>query len=208
MSTPPRRLAALGPFAVLTVIAALAVGCSGAAAPSTSAPAASAPPGSSIPGGDPVASSPAPGSPGSVDGGAGGGSAGDPGTGIGLPIDPTPVDPAAGQPTIIVPKPGRLNPHPVAAQTIRASVDGRHVLVKIAWASGIAPCSVLDSVKVERSGHTIALTVIEGADEVDVMCAEIAMFKATIVDLGELDPGAWTITAPGGDAAPIELTIS
>jgi hypothetical protein len=34
------------------------------------------------------------------------------------------------------------------------------------------------------------------------------MFKATIVDLGELDPGTWTITAPNGEATPINVTIS
>jgi hypothetical protein len=177
---------------LLAVALTVGVACSSAAAPSRSGAATS-----------PSASEPSPG--GSE---PGGGSTGDPGTGIALPIDPTPIDPAAGQPTLVVPKPGRLNPHPVAPQTLQASVDGRHVLVKITWASGIAPCSVLDSVKLERSGTTIALTVIEGADQLDVACAELAMLKATIVDLGELDAGTWTITATNSDAAPIEVTIS
>jgi hypothetical protein len=132
---------------------------------------------------------------------------GDPGTGIGAPVDPTPVDPDAGQPKLVVAKPGQLNPHPVAPQTLQASVDRRHVLVKVSWYSGIEPCDVLDSVKVERSGTTIALTVIEGSSDPNGICAEIAMLKATIVDLGDLDPGTWTITAPNSKAAPITVTI-
>jgi hypothetical protein len=142
---------------------------------------------------------------------AGGGSSGDPGTGapiVGEPVAPTPVDPGANQPPLQVPKPGQRDPHPVAAQSLQASVDGRHVLVKITWYGGIAPCSVLDSVRVERGAGTIALTVIEGSSDPGAVCAEIAMLKATIVDLGELAPGSWTITAPSGAAAPIELTIS
>jgi hypothetical protein len=143
----------------------------------------------------------------SVPAGTGGGSPGDPGTGVGGPAGPTPVDPGAGQPALQVAKPGRLNPHPVSPQSLQASVDGRHVLVKVAWYGGIPPCSVLDSVNVERSDRTIALTVIEGADAADAICAEIAMLKATIVDLGDLEPGTWTITAPTGDAQPITVVI-
>jgi hypothetical protein len=118
-----------------------------------------------------------------------------------------PVDPGAGQPTIVMAKPGRLDPHPVAPLSLQASVDGRDVRIKIAWYGGVAPCSVLDSVRVARSARLIELTVIEGADETGVMCPEIAMLKATIVDLGELDSGDWTISATDGDAAPIRLTI-
>jgi hypothetical protein len=63
-------------------------------------------------------------------------------------------------------------------------------------------------VKVERSGTTVALTVIEGSDDLGAMCAEIAMLKATIVDLGELEPGTWTITAPNSEATPVNVTIT
>jgi hypothetical protein len=141
----------------------------------------------------------------------GGGTTGNPGTGTGgagNPVEPTPIDPGAGQPAPVVPKPGQLNPHPVAPTTLQASVDGRHVLVKVSWYSGVDPCNVLDAVRVDRSGTTIAITLIEGTSDPNAICAEIAMLKATIVDLGELDPGTWTITAPGSDAAPLTLTIS
>ena len=145
--------------------------------------------------------------------GAGGvaGNPGNPGSGnasdLPLPVDPTPVDPGAGQPALVVPEPGRQNPHPAAPTLLQASVDGRHVLVKISWYGGVAPCSVLDSVRVDRSAGTIALTVLEGSSDLTAICPDLAMLKATIVDLGELEPGPWTISTPGSDAAPIQLTI-
>ena len=186
----------LVPFGLLAAI--LLGACAGSAAPAPSSPPPSVAP--SIP----PASSPAP----SLEPGAGGGSSGDPGTGVGVPVDPTPVDPNAGEPTLVIPKAGQLNPHPVFPQRLQASVDGRHVLVKVTWTSGVEPCNVLDSVKIERSGTTIALTLLEGASDLNAMCIELAMIKATIVDLGELEPGGWTITAPGGEAPPLQLTIT
>ena len=125
----------------------------------------------------------------------------------GVTTDPTPVDPGAGQPALVVPQPGRQNPHPVAPTLLQASVDGRHVLVKISWYGGVAPCSVLDSVQVARGRGAVALTVVEGSSDLMAICPELAMLKATIVDLGELDPGPWTISATGSDATPIQLTI-
>jgi hypothetical protein len=175
----------------------LAAGCAGASAPAS--PSGSASPSGAAPSTPPASPDP-----------AGGGTSGDPGdpdTGVGGPVDPTPVDPGAGQPALVTPIPGRLDPHPVAPTALQASVDGRHVLVKVSWYGGIEPCSVLDSVVVDRSDHAIALTVIEGSSDRAAVCAEIAMLKATIVDLGELERGAWTISAPNSDATPVQLTI-
>jgi len=191
---PPRSASALAGAALIALVVgacfdATAVPASpplDVQAPTPSAPASSAEPG-------------------------GGGTAGNPGIGgpiVSEPIVPTPVDPGANQPALQVPKPGQHDPHPVAAQSLQASVDGRHVHVKITWYGGVAPCSVLDSVKVDRGEGTIALTVIEGSSDLGAVCIEIAMLKATIVDLGELAPGSWTITSPNSDAAPIQLTIS
>ena len=95
----------------------------------------------------------------------------------------------------------------IAPTRLQASVDGRHVLVKISWYGGVAPCSVLDSVRVDKGKGTIALTVIEGSSDLTAICPDLAMLKAAIVDLGELEPGPWTIRASGSDAAPIQLTI-
>ena len=38
------------------------------------------------------------------------------------------------------------------------------------------------------------------------MCPMIAMFKATIVDLGKVDPGTYTIAATGVETA-VEVTV-
>ncbi len=121
----------------------------------------------------------------------GGGS--EPGSGIGQPIAPPssndPGLPDPGSPTIVVPTPGRLDVHPVGVFAIEPRVDGRRVTVRLSWWSGVPPCSVLDSVRDVRAGNRITLTVIEGADQRGVACIELAMLKATVVDLGELDPG-------------------
>jgi hypothetical protein len=190
MNTPtglrlPLVLAALG--AVLTLGA-----CAGGAAPASSS--------------SPPSASPSPTN--ATDLPGGGGSSGDPGTGIGGPVDPGPVDPGTGQAKLVVPKPGQLNPRPLPAATLEATVDGRRVLVKATWWSGVEPCYVLDSVRVERSGNDIAITLIEGTGDQNAICIEIAMQKATIVDLGELEPGIYTISSPGGDATPVTVTVS
>jgi hypothetical protein len=188
--TRPLRQASLFAFAALSL--ALAA-CSGAAAPSASPAPTTAPTPTTAP---------------SADGSAGGGSGGSTGSGGAVIVGPTPIGPAAGQPAIVTPKPGQKNPHPVGAGTLRASVDGRHVLVKVSWYSGVEPCNVLDSVKVERSGTDIAITLIEGSSDLNAICIEIAQLKATIVDLGDLEPGTYTISSPKGEAAPIQITVS
>jgi hypothetical protein len=179
------------PILLLALAAALTLGaCASAAAPSASSPPSAGP------------SASAPPSP------SGSGSSGDSGTGVGAPVDPGPVDPGAGQPALIVAKPGQLNPRPLPAATLEATVDGRRVLVKATWWSGVEPCNVLDSVKVDRSGTDIAITIIEGTGDPNAACIEIAMQKATIVDLGELETGTYTIFSPGGDAVPVSVTVS
>lgn len=153
------------------------------------------------------ASEPPAASPGGSTGGGGAGSTGQPGVGIDLPALPWPADPGLGEPTIVVPKPGRLEPHPVGATRIEARVDARRVVLRLTWWSGVEPCSVLDSIGVTRTGNDIVLTIREGADKLGVACIEIAMLKATVVDLGELELGTYTISA-GGDAASIQVVVS
>jgi hypothetical protein len=141
------------------------------------------------------------------DGGTGTGSGGNAGGGGGAIVDPTPGAPIIGQPRIGIPWAGQKNTHPVGATTLQASIDGRHVLVRITWYSGVEPCNVLDSVRVERSGTDVAITLIEGASQLGVACIEIAELKATIVDLGDLEPGRYTIRTTTGEAPPIQVTI-
>jgi hypothetical protein len=104
---------------------------------------------------------------------------------------------------------GLINQHPVSVQLVRASADSAGVTAELRWWSGVAPCSALDSVKVERDAiaKTIKLTVIEGSGQGDVACIDIAQLKATTVDLGKLATGTWTISAEG-DAPAITLEVA
>jgi hypothetical protein len=142
-------------------------------------------------------------------GGGSSGSGGDTGVGIDPPVVTGPGGPAPiGPPraTIGTPKPGRLDVHPVGASTLVGSVSGRRVAVRLTWWSGVAPCSVLDSIGVTQTGRAFTLTIREGADQHGVACIELAMLKAAVVDLGELAPGTYTISA-GGEAPPIQLVV-
>jgi hypothetical protein len=71
----------------------------------------------------------------------------------------------------------------------------------------VEPCHALDSVRIERTGMEIAVTPIEGSNDPNAICIEIAVLKATIVDLGDLEPGTWRISSPGSEAPPVVITI-
>ena len=137
------------------------------------------------------------------------GGSGDLGTGgSGPAIDPVPIQPGLNEPALVIARPGQQNPHPVVATSLEPNVNGRRVVVKLTWYSGVEPCNVLDSVKVESAGDEFILTIIEGTSDPNAICMELAQLKATIVDLGELEPGQSTISSPGGDAQPVVVTIS
>jgi hypothetical protein len=186
----------------LAVVATFGLAACSGASQAPQAP-SSAPSGQTAPSASPATST----DPGSSAGS--GGWAGDPSSGIiaNPSADPGFVDPIAGEPQIVRPVPGRANPHAVAPVKLEAQVDGRRVLVKVSWYGGIEPCSVLDSVKVTRSGNDIQITPFEGASDPTAICIEIAVLKATVVDLGEPDPGTWRILSPGSDAPPVQVTI-
>lgn len=180
----PAALRAL--LAVLTVSLLIAA-CSGAAAPAGGSE-------------GPPSASP---------GGSGAGS--DPGSGTGEPIGGAPGDPGVvdpGQPQFVIPKPGQKNVHPVSIEEMDARVEGRHAVLNARWWSGIEPCTVLDSVAWKRDGKTITISVREGSGEGDLVCIDIAVYKATVIDLGELEPGEYTVIAGEGNAAPITFTIA
>lgn len=128
-----------------------------------------------------------------------------PGGGGGGAVDPG----GLGKPSIEVPVPGQLNPTATRVGQMTPSVAGRRVRVLLAWWSGPPPCSVLDSVRVVRDGTTITMTPFEGADPKaggQVACPAIAMLRGTIVDLGDLEPGTYTLVA-NGDIAPQSVTV-
>ncbi len=123
--------------------------------------------------------------------------------------DPILVDPIpGGNGELTVPQPGQLDVHPVPAETLGAVVDGRHVTIKLSWTSGVEPCYVLDTIVVETGDHAFAITLREGHAPGDNVCIEIAKSKSAVVDLGELEPGTYTISDAAGGAAPIEVTVS
>ena len=106
----------------------------------------------------------------------------------------------------MTPTAGLTGIHAVQAADLEATVNGRDVAVRVAWWSGVAPCSALAGITVTRDGSTFLLTVNEGsAAGPDQACIDIAMYKAAVVDLGELEPGTYTIRA-FGDAPPVEVT--
>ena len=183
------KTAALRALLAVLAVSLLFAACSGAAAP--------APSGTPIP----PSASPSPSAP-------GGGT--DPGVGSGKPIGGAPGDPGVvdpGQPQFVVPRPGQQNIHPVSVEEMDVRVEGRHAVLNARWWSGIEPCTVLDSVAWKRDGKTITISVREGSGEGDLICIDIAVYKATIIDLGELDPGEYTVVAGEGNAPPITFTI-
>jgi hypothetical protein len=107
----------------------------------------------------------------------------------------------------VVPKPGQLDVHPIPADSLAATVDGRHVVLTITYTSGVEPCSVLDTVIVERGTGTFAITLRMGRGPGDQVCIMIARVMRTQVDLGELDPGTYTISDAMRGAAPIQVVV-
>ena len=128
----------------------------------------------------------------------------EPGAGGGV----NPGMPGVGKAELTVPKPGQLDVHPVAAQLLEAFVDGRHVTIRVTWTSGVEPCNVLDSIGVERGHASFGIVIREGHAPGNNVCIEIAMQKQALVDLGELDPGTYTINDAAGGAAPIQVAVS
>ena len=182
------RQAALRPLLAVLTVSMLIAACSGAGAPA--APGSEGPPSASP-------------------GGSGAGS--DPGIGSGEPIGGAPGGPGVvnpGQPQFVVPQPGQQNVHPVSIEEMDVRVDGRRAVLNARWWSGIEPCTVLDSVAWKRDGKTITISVREGSGKGDLVCIDIAVYKATVIDLGQLEPGEYTVVAGEGNAAPISFTIA
>jgi hypothetical protein len=216
-STPSRLLPAIA----VVLLAVAACGASAASpAPSRNGPEPQPPgspgaPSSLLPGGltpGPANPTPVPGGPTDPgNAGSGGSVPGNPGTGI-EPNPPgadgtVPGDPINVQPRITTPTAGLVDLHAVGAANLLATVDGRDVTVRVSWWSGVEPCNVLASVDVARDGSTITLTVREGDTGQLIACDDLALYKGTFVDLGQLDPGSYTIKA-FGDAPAIQVVVT
>ncbi len=186
----------LAEFLIIPLIAIAIAGCSVFGASSGGA------------GGDGGGRPANPGDTGTPDGG-GGTTQPTPGGTFGDALPPQPVNPGAGNPVIVTAQPGQTNLHPVLPYELGARIDGTgHVIVRVRWWGGIEPCDVLDSVVVTRDGNRFSLTVRVGAlAGLNVACIEIARDTATIVDLGVLPSGTYSVRADPGDAPPLTLTV-
>lgn len=120
---------------------------------------------------------------------------------------PDGVAPGGGD-QLVVPKPGQLDVHPIAADSFAAQVDGRHVLLTITYTSGVEPCSVLDTIVVQRGEGSFAITLRQGHGPGDQVCIMLARIMKTQVDLGELDPGTYAISDTMLGADPIQVVVS
>jgi hypothetical protein len=109
---------------------------------------------------------------------------------------------------LVVPKPGQLDVHPISSDSFAAAVDGRHVLLTITYTSGVEPCSILDTIIVERGEGSFAITLREGHGPGNQVCIMIAKVMQAQVDLGELDPGTYTISDTTQGAAPIQVVVN
>ena len=118
------------------------------------------------------------------------------------------ADPNDGGPKLVVPQPGTNDPHPVSVETMRVEIEGRRAVVIATWWSGVAPCNQLDTAAVKRDGNDFTIALTEGHAGGDVACIEIAEEHATAIDLGELEPGAYTVTAQDSTAEPVSFTIA
>ena len=106
-----------------------------------------------------------------------------------------------------MPRPGQLDVHPIPADTLAATVDGRRVVVTVTFTTGVEPCYVLDTVIVQRGDRSFAITLRQGRGIGIDVCIEIAVAKRTLIDLGDLEPGTYTITDATGGAAPITVVV-
>ncbi len=120
---------------------------------------------------------------------------------------PDGVAPGGGD-AFVVPRPGQLDVHPIAADSLAAQVDGRHVILTITYTSGVEPCSVLDTIIVERGERSFAITLRQGHGPGNEVCIMIAKVMRTQVDLGELDPGTYTVTDTTRGADPIQVVVT
>ncbi len=120
--------------------------------------------------------------------------------------DPS-IEPPLGA-TPIVPKPGEaINVHPISAETLSARVDGSKITVKATWWSGVEPCTILDSIVVDKGDGTYTVTLREGNSPQEIACMAIAEQHVTEFQIPDVPAGTWKILDSGGVAPPVEVTV-
>lgn len=125
----------------------------------------------------------------------------------GQPVDPSVEPPIGAKP--ILPKPGQaINVHAVPAESIAARVDGTTIHVQAVWTSGVEPCTILDSIVVDRGEGTYTITLREGSSPQEIACVALAEQHVTEFEIPNVAAGTWKIVDSGGVAAPVEVTVS
>ena len=136
------------------------------------------------------------------------GSATDPDTTVTSPPDGGGIvspDPGDG---FVVPRPGQLDVHDVAADLLSATVDGSTITVTASWTSGVEPCSILDTVVVDRStAGQFTITLREGRGPGEVACIAIAQQKQTRFEIPDVAPGTYTLRDGAGNAPDVEVVV-
>lgn len=124
----------------------------------------------------------------------------------GQPLDPSVEPPIGAKP--IVPKPGQaINVRAVAAESLAARVDGTTIHVQAVWTSGVEPCTILDSIVVDKGEGTYTVTLREGNSPQEIACIAIAEQHVTEFEIPNVAAGTWQIVDSGGVAAPVEVTV-
>ncbi|MFL5687208.1 MAG: hypothetical protein ACJ77D_14280 [Chloroflexota bacterium] len=132
-----------------------------------------------------------------------------------MPVTAPPTDPSTDpsiEPPVgarpVLPKPGQaINVHPVSAESLSARVDGSTILVRATWWSGVEPCTIFDSVVVDRGDGTYTVTLREGSSPQEIACIAIAEQHVTEFEIPDVAAGRWKILDSGGVAPPVEVTV-
>ncbi|SDG43403.1 hypothetical protein SAMN05421505_104132 [Sinosporangium album] len=91
--------------------------------------------------------------------------------------------PADDRPRPTKPVGNAINPRPVPWTSAKVTSKGR--AITLVWWSGVAPCTVLDRVKVKRTPKRVIVTLYEGAAQnaASMSCIALAVQKTTTVKL-------------------------
>ena len=95
----------------------------------------------------------------------------------------------------VVPKPGQaIGLHPVPAEELRARVDGNKIIVTAIWTTGVEPCTILDSIVVDKGEGTYTITLREGSSPQEIACIALAEQHVTEFEIPDVAAGDWTIS--------------
>jgi len=120
--------------------------------------------------------------------------------------DPSVEPPVGAKP--VVPRPGQaINVHPVTAESLSARVDGSTIVVKATWWSGVEPCTIFDSIVVDKGEGAYTVTLREGSSPQEIACIAIAEQHVTEFEIPDVAAGTWKIVDSGGTAPPVEVTL-